>query len=80
MVVQIVFGDSQIPVEKTEKLLLHEVDFGQAEAKVVEASNGSVPRPVFVLGRGIVQVLCCQNEGSEEDAVGGAFHAFRDWG
>jgi hypothetical protein len=45
------FGNVEIPVEKAKKLLLHKVDFGDAEAKVVVAANRGVTSPVLVLGR-----------------------------
>lgn len=73
--VQILGVDAQVPVEKKEQLLLHEVDFGDGKAKVVKAGDGTVPRPVLVLGRRVVEVLRGKNERSQEDAVGGAWHA-----
>lgn len=44
-------GHVEVPVKKTKKLLLHKVDFGDAEAEVVVAANGGVASPVLVLGR-----------------------------
>ena len=79
MVIKIILSDSKIPVEKAKKLLLHQVDFGQAEAKAVKTTNGSVPRPMFVLGRGVVEVLSSKDERRKEDAVGCALHAFCNW-
>ena len=45
------FGHVEIPVKKAEELLLHEVDFGDAETKAVVAADGGVASPVLVLGR-----------------------------
>lgn len=45
------FGHVEIPVKKAKELLLHEVDFGDAESKAVVATNGGVAGPVLVLGR-----------------------------
>lgn len=47
--VEIIFSDTEVPLKQTEKLLLHEVDLCQAEAKVVETANGGIPCPVLVL-------------------------------
>jgi len=49
MEVEIFRSDSQVPVEKVKKLLLHEVDFGDGEAKVGEVANGCITSPMFVL-------------------------------
>jgi len=75
---QVGLGHVEVPVEQTEKLLLHEVDFGDAEAKVVVAADGGVTGPVLVLGGGVVEVLCSEDERCEEDAVDGATHALGD--
>jgi hypothetical protein len=49
--VKVLLGDSKIPFKKEEKLLLHEVDLGAAEAKVVAVSGDvAVVGPVLVLG------------------------------
>jgi len=72
------FGHVKIPVEEAKKLLLHEVDFGDAEAEVVVTTDRGVASPVLVLGRGVVEVLCRENERSEEDTVDGAAHALCD--
>ena len=50
MGVEVFLGDPEVPVEEVEELLLHEVDFGDGEAKVLVASYGGVPGPVLVLG------------------------------
>lgn len=76
---EVIFGDSEVPLKETEKLLLHKVDFSQAEAEVVVAADGSVASPVLVLGRRVVEVLGCQDEGSQEDAVDCAAHALGHW-
>jgi hypothetical protein len=75
VVVEVVWVDAKIPIEEKEELLLHEVDLGDGKAKVLEAPNSTVPSPVLVLGRGVIEVLGGQNEGREEDPVDGAPHA-----
>jgi L-ribulose-5-phosphate 3-epimerase UlaE len=45
------FSDVEIPVEEAKELLLHEVDFGDAEAEVVVAADRGVTSPVLVLRR-----------------------------
>lgn len=62
VVVEIVFGDPQIPTEQAEKLPLHQIDFCQAEAEVLEAGHSSVACPVLVLRRGVVEVLGSKDE------------------
>jgi tRNA-binding EMAP/Myf-like protein len=76
--VKILWVDAKVPVEEEEKLLLHEVDLGDGEAKVLVAADSTVPGPVLVLGRGVVEVLCSEDEGSQEDSVDGASHALGD--
>lgn len=78
MVVEVVRVDAQIPVQEEEELLLHQVDFGDGKAKVVVAANGTVPGPVLVLGRRVVEVLGGEDERGQEDAVDGAAHALCD--
>ena len=48
---EIGFGHVEIPVKKAKKLLLHKVDFGDAETKAVVAADGGVASPVLVLRR-----------------------------
>ena len=78
MVVEIVLSDSQVPIKQPKELLFHKIDFRQAEAEAVEATNACVPSPVLVLWRGIVKVLGSEDQRGEEDAVRCAFHAFCD--
>lgn len=78
MVVEIVLSNSEVPIKQPEKLLLHEIDFRQAEAKIVEATNACISSPVLVLWRGIVQVLGSEDQRGEEDAVRCALHSFGD--
>lgn len=78
MVVEVVFGDPQVPLKQAQKLLLHEVDFRQAEAEVVEASYGRITSPVLVLRRGVVEVLRGKDKSGEEDAVRGTSHTLGD--
>ena len=47
--VKIVFTDDQVELEEVEELLLHEVDFGQAESKAIVALDSGVTSPVLVL-------------------------------
>ena len=54
--------NAQLVVEQVEQLLLHEVDLGEGE-------EPSVLLPVHVLGRRIIEVLCCADEDGEEDSV-----------
>lgn len=78
MVVEILRVDAEIPVEEEQQLLLHEVDLGDGEAKVLVAANSAVPGPVLVLGRGVIEVLSCKDERGEKDAVDSASHALGD--
>lgn len=39
-----------------------------------------VTGPMFVLGAGVIQVLCGEDERGEEDAVDSAAHTLCDWG
>lgn len=49
--VKVLLGNPKIPLKKEEKLLLHEVDFGAAEAKAVALGGDvAVVGPVLVLG------------------------------
>lgn len=74
--VQVVLGDSQVPLEQEQQLLLHQVDLGAGEAKgVVGGVHVGVVGPVLVLGRAVVEVLGGQDQGGQEDAVGGASQA-----
>ena len=46
-----IFGkDSQIPVEKVEELLFHEIDFSNRKSKIFETSDCRISSPVLVLG------------------------------
>ena len=47
--VEVFGGDSEVPVEEEEELLLHEVDLTVGEAKVWEPGHSGVARPVLVL-------------------------------
>ena len=75
MRVQVLRLYPQVPVQQEEKLLFHQVDFGHGKAKAFIAFHSGVPRPVLVLGRGVVEVLGGEDEAGEEDAVDGAAHA-----
>lgn len=50
-------------------MLLHEIDFGQGEAKGLVSLDPRVASPVLVLGRRIVQVLRRENKRGKEDSV-----------
>ena len=78
VVVEILGVDAQVPVQEEEKLLLHEVDLGDGEAKVFVATDSTVPSPVLVLGRRVVEVLRGKDERGQEDAVHSAPHTLRD--
>ena len=79
MIVKIILSDSEIPVEQAKQLLLHQVDFGQAEAEAVKPTNSSVSSPMLVLWRRVVEVLSGEDERCKENAVGCALHALRNW-
>lgn len=68
---ELVLVDAEVVVEEVEELLLHEVDLCLGE-------EGAVAGPVLVLWRRVVEVLCCDDEGCEEDAVACAVHALCD--
>lgn len=78
VIVKILGVDAEIPVEEKEKLLLHKVDFGDGETKVLVPADSTVPSPVLVLGGRVVEVLCRKNESGEEDPVNGAAHTLGD--
>lgn len=65
---QLVLLDSEVVVEQVEELLLHEVDLGLGE-------EDTVPSPVLVLRRRVVEVLGCDNQGGKEDTMSCAMHA-----
>ena len=75
MVIKIFGHNPQVPVEKVEQLLFHEVDFGDGEAKVLVTSYGGVACPVLILWRRVVEVLGCEDERGQEDTVDSATHA-----
>lgn len=72
MVIEILFGDDQIPFQELQKLLLHQVDLGSREAKWLVSSYVGVFGPVLVLGRRVVEELGGKDERSQEDSVDGA--------
>ena len=74
--VKVLWGDAQIPVQKEEELLLHEVHLSDREAEALETTNGRITSPMLVLGRRVVEVLCGKDEGGKEDAVYCTAHAF----
>lgn len=65
---EIGLGDAEVKVEEGEKLFLHEVDLADGE-------DGRVSGPMLVLGRLVVQVLCCNDERGQEDTMASAVHA-----
>ena len=69
VMVQVIFRHTHVPVEKEEKLFLHEINFGCAEAKVLKSRYPCVPRPVLVLGGRVIEILGCEDQGSKKDAV-----------
>lgn len=73
LAIQVVLRDSQVPFQEEEQLLLHEVHLGAAKSKAVSLGvDVGVSGPVLVLWRAVVEVLGGEDEGGEEDAVGGA--------
>jgi hypothetical protein len=64
-------GQTHSSFRKKTYLLLHQGDFSKRE-------DGSVTRPVLVLGTRIVEVLCSDDEGGKEDSMAGAIHAWMD--
>lgn len=74
--VKILLGDVELPVEKIEQLLFHQVDLRQGEAESRVVFEEAVAGPILVLGRAVVDVFGGEDEASEEDAVKGAGHAF----
>jgi hypothetical protein len=49
--VKVVLANNEVPVKKVEKLLLHEVNLNEVEAKAFVSLDSSVTSPVLVLGR-----------------------------
>lgn len=78
MSVKVLLTDNEVPLEKVEELLLHEVDLSQAEAEALVTLDSSVASPVLVLGGRVVERLCGEDKRSEEDAVDSAAHALGD--
>ena len=72
--------DTGLPIEQEEQLAFHEVDLGDGEAEPAIPLDGGVPRPVLVLGAGVIEVLRGQDQAGEEDAVDGAAHALCNGG
>lgn len=74
VLVEILIGDAKIPVEKEQKLFLHEIHFSDREAKVLVPSDSAVSSPVLVLWGRVVKILRGKNEGGKEDTVYRAPH------
>ena len=74
MIIEILWVDPEVPIQKEEKLFLHEVHLSDGKSKVLISSDGGVPGPVLVLGRGVVEVLCGEDERGKEDAMNSALH------
>lgn len=77
--VKVLFSDTKVPLKQSKKLLLHEVDLGQAEAKIIETADGSVSCPVLVLWGRVVEILCSKDKRCKEDAVRSTFHSLCNW-
>jgi hypothetical protein len=60
MVVQILSVDAKVPVEKEEKLLLHQVDLGDREAEALVTAHSGVPGPVLFLGEESLRFLAAK--------------------
>lgn len=78
--IQILRGDAEVPVQKEEELFLHQVHFCYGKAEAFVATNCRIAGPMLVLGRGIIEVLGCEDKRRKEDPVNGATHAFCYWG
>jgi hypothetical protein len=76
---EVFFGDPSVKVEQEEQLSLHQVDLSQSEAEAFVSLYTCVSGPMFVLGARVVQVLGCEDQGGEEDAMYSASHALGNW-
>lgn len=56
--------------------LHHTVVTNDSLTRLSLGEEGGVFRPVLVLWRRVVEILCGDDEGGEEDTVSGARHAF----
>ena len=72
---EILLGNSGVEVQQVQHLPFHQVDLSQAKTKSFETFDRGISCPVLVLGAGIIEVLCCQDQGGEEDSVHGTAHA-----
>lgn len=78
MVEEVLLRYSGVEVQEIQHLPLHQVHLCQSKAKPFESFDRSVSSPVFVLGARVVQILRCQNQRRQEDAVHCASHALGD--
>jgi len=69
MTVQFLRANAEVPIEQGEELPLHGVHCCKGETEMVVAMHGAVASPEPVLRRRVIQVLCGEDEGREEDAV-----------
>jgi hypothetical protein len=79
MVEEVIFSHAKVEIEEIEELSLHEIDFGQAEAKSVIPLDAGIPGPVLVLRTGVVEVLGSKNQRGKEDAMDCTTHALCNW-
>jgi hypothetical protein len=79
VVEEVLLGDSGFKVEKIQHLPFHQVDLGETKPKALVTLDCSVPCPVLVLWRGVVEILGSQDQCSKEDTVSGASHALGHW-
>lgn len=79
MDVEFVLTDVEVPIEKVEELLFHQVDFGLGETKSFVCSHVRVLSPVLVLGRRVVEELCRQDKSSKEDSVHSTSQTLGNW-
>lgn len=79
MDIEFVLTDVEVPVKKVEELLFHQVDFGLGETKSFVCSHVGVLGPMLVLGRGVVEELCSQDESSKEDSVHSTSQTLGNW-
>lgn len=76
MLQQVLLGHPSVEVQEIQELPLHQIHLGQSESKAIESLDRCISCPMFVLRARIVQVLSREDQGSQEDAVNGASHAF----
>lgn len=77
---EVLLGNSKVPVQQEQQLLLHEIHFGVGKPKPLTILHQRITRPVFVLRGRVVQVLGGENESGQEDAMNSTPHALGNRG